>query len=105
MRASLDTMRCGVWIGEDRFEVQERPTPIPGPGQVRVRVEACGVCLTEVHSIQGAFGSSIPPRVMGHEFGGLVDQLGPDVNSVAVGTPVACAGNGGLAQYSVAPVR
>ena len=73
----MELMRCGVWVGDDHFEVQERPAPIPGPGQVRVRVAACGVCLTEVHSIQGAFGPSTPPRVMGHEIGGVVEQLGP----------------------------
>jgi L-iditol 2-dehydrogenase len=101
----MDVMRCGVWIGEDRFEVQERPKPVPGPGQVRVRVEACGVCLTEVHSIQGAFGPTQPPRVMGHEVGGVVDQLGPEVNSVAVGTRVACAGRGGFADYVVVPAE
>jgi L-iditol 2-dehydrogenase len=101
----MDVMRCGVWIGEDRFEIQERPKPEPGPGQVRVRVEACGVCLTEVHSIQSAFGPSRPPRVMGHEFGGIIDQLGPEVTSVAIGRPVACAGNGGFAEYVVVPAE
>jgi L-iditol 2-dehydrogenase len=101
----MDVMRCGVWIGEDRFEVQERPIPVPGPGQVRVHVEACGVCLTEVHSIQGAFGPSHPPRVMGHELGGIVDQLGAEVTTVALGTPVACAANGGFAEYVVVPAE
>src|SRR6185503_13570004 len=93
----------GIWLGDDHFEVQERPTPVPGPGEVRVCVTACGVCLTEVHSIQGAFGPSTPPRLMGHEFGGIVDRLGPDVTSVAIGTPVACAGRGGFAQSVVVP--
>jgi L-iditol 2-dehydrogenase len=101
----MDVVRCGVWIGEDRFEVQERPKPEPGPGQVRVRVKACGVCLTEVHSIQGAFGPSQPPRVMGHEIGGVVDLLGPDVTGFALGTPVACAGRGGFAEFVVAPAE
>jgi threonine dehydrogenase-like Zn-dependent dehydrogenase len=96
-------MQAGVWIGQDRFEVQERPIPEPAAGQVRVRVVAAGVCMTEVHSIQGAFGQSQPPRVMGHEIGGIVDELGPDVSGPAVGTPVACAGNGGFAEYFVAP--
>src|SRR5712691_2872422 len=38
--ASMQVMRCGVWLGEDRFEVQQRPTPVPASGQLRVRVEA-----------------------------------------------------------------
>jgi threonine dehydrogenase-like Zn-dependent dehydrogenase len=97
-------MRCGVWVGEDRFEVEERPTPVPGSGEVRVRVEACGVCLTDVHRIQQAFGPLQPPLVLGHEVGGIVDALGPDVNSIGVGTSVACAGRGGFADYLVLPV-
>jgi threonine dehydrogenase-like Zn-dependent dehydrogenase len=101
----MEVMRCGIWLGDDHFDVQERPKPVTGPGQVRVRIEACGVCLTEVHSIQGAFGPSAPPRLMGHEFGGLVDELGPEVTSVAVGTPVACAGAGGFAEYVVVPAE
>jgi 2-desacetyl-2-hydroxyethyl bacteriochlorophyllide A dehydrogenase len=99
----MELMRCGVWVGEDRFEVQEHPKPVPGPGEVRVRVEACGVCLTDVHGIQGAFGPRQPPQVLGHEFGGLIDQLGPDVTSVAVGTPVTCGARGGFAEYVVLP--
>ncbi len=101
----MDVMRCGVWLGDDHFEVQHRPTPIPGPGQVRVKVAACGVCLTEVHSIQGAFGPSNPPRIMGHEIGGTVDQLGPDVTTLEPGTPVACACNGGFVEYVVVPAE
>lgn len=101
----MELMRCGVWVGEDRFEVQEHPKPVPGPGEVRVRVEACGVCLTDVHNIQGAFGPSQPPRVLGHEFGGLIDELGPEVTSVAVGTPVTCAARGGFAEYVVLPAE
>ena len=99
----MELMHCGVWVGEDRFEVQEHPKPVPGTGEVRVRVEACGVCLTDVHSIQGAFGPPQPPRVLGHEFGGVIDQLGPEVTSVAVGTPVTCAARGGFAEYVVLP--
>src|SRR5205807_6016082 len=41
----------------------------------------------------------------GHEFGGIVDQLGREVNGVAVGTPVACAGRGGFAEYVVVPAE
>src|SRR5579859_2957520 len=99
----MELMRCGVWVGEDRFEVQDHAKPVAGRGEVRVRVEACGVCLTDVHSIQGAFGPAEPPRVLGHEFGGVIDQLGPDVTSVAVGTPVTCAARGGFAEYVVLP--
>ena len=98
-------MRCAVWVGgpefRPEFRIEERPAPEPGPGQVRVRVHACGVCLTEVHTIQGLFGEPKPPQLMGHEYGGVIDALGPGVPGPEVGTPVACAGRQGYAEHAV----
>src|SRR5262245_43331871 len=94
-------MRCAVWVGGPEFRIEERPAPEPGPGQVRVRVHACGVCLTEVHAIQWLFGESRPPLLMGHEYGGVIDALGPGVPGPAAGTPVACAGRQGYAELAV----
>lgn len=96
-------MRCAIWVGGRDFEIQERPLPEPEPGQVRVRVHACGVCLTEVHTIEGLFGQPQPPRLMGHEFGGTIEALGPGVQGLEVGTPVACAGRQGFAEQVVLP--
>jgi L-iditol 2-dehydrogenase len=94
-------MRCAVWVGGPDFRIEELPAPEPGRGQVRVRVHACGVCLTEVHTIQGLFGEPRPPRLMGHEYGGLIDALGPGVQGLEVGTPVACAGQEGYSEQVV----
>jgi Zn-dependent alcohol dehydrogenase len=58
---------------------------------VRIRVHACGVGMTDVHTIQEYFGPPGPRRLMGHESGGVVDAVGSDVASVEVGTPLACA--------------
>jgi L-iditol 2-dehydrogenase len=96
-------MRCAIWIGGRAFRVEERPVPEPGPGEVRVRVHACGVCLTEVHTIDGLLGQARPPALMGHEFGGIVDSLGAGVDAPAPGTAVACAGRQGYAEYAVLP--
>ncbi|HEV8634737.1 MAG TPA: zinc-binding dehydrogenase [Chloroflexota bacterium] len=94
-------MRCAVWTGGRDFRIEERPLPEPGPGQVRVRVHACGVCMTEVHTIEGQFGQPTPPRVLGHEWGGVVEAVGPDVPGVEVGRPVACAGQSGFAERAL----
>jgi D-arabinose 1-dehydrogenase-like Zn-dependent alcohol dehydrogenase len=65
-----------------KFEVREVPVPEPGPGQVRVRVRAAGVCLSDVHLIDGTL---TPPFLdgdevtLGHEVAGEIDALGPDV--------------------------
>jgi D-arabinose 1-dehydrogenase-like Zn-dependent alcohol dehydrogenase len=69
-------------ISSRKFEVREVPVPEPGPGQVRLRVRAAGVCLSDVHLIDG---SLTPPFLdgdevtLGHEVAGEIDALGPDV--------------------------
>ncbi len=97
----METTRCAVWIGGHEFQIEERPMPEPGPGEIRVRVHACGVCLTEVHSIAGHFGEPKPPRLMGHEYGGTIDAIGPDVSGLEIGMPVACAGQKGFSGHVV----
>jgi propanol-preferring alcohol dehydrogenase len=75
------------------LRLTERPVPEPGPGEVRVRVEACGVCGSDVFLQKGGFGDAVPfPVIPGHEAGGVVDALGEDVaatSDLAVGDQVA----------------
>jgi alcohol dehydrogenase, propanol-preferring len=56
----------------------ERPLPVPGAGQVRVRVRACGVCRTDLHLAEGDLAPRHPLTVPGHEIVGVVDLVGPD---------------------------
>src|SRR2546428_7998799 len=67
----------------------ERPVPEPGPGEVRVRVQACGVCGSDLFLQKGGFGADKLPRIPGHEAAGVVDALGPEVDGFAVGGQVA----------------
>jgi L-iditol 2-dehydrogenase len=99
-------MRRLMWVGGAAPELQACPTPEPGPGEVRVRVHACGVCMTEVHYADGLFPTPEPPPwVWGHEWCGTVDALGPDVSGIALGMPVSVAGRGGFAEQVVVPVE
>ncbi|MBM3316198.1 alcohol dehydrogenase, partial [candidate division WOR-3 bacterium] len=66
----------------------ELPLPEPGPGEVRVRVEACGVCRTDLHEVEGDIRLPRLPLVPGHEVVGVIDTLGPGVDSPAAGTRV-----------------
>lgn len=76
-------------VGEP-LHLSQRPIPMPGPGEVRVRVEACGVCGSDVFLQKGGFGAGVSlPVIPGHEAAGVVDALGEDVSSVAVGDQVA----------------
>jgi 2-desacetyl-2-hydroxyethyl bacteriochlorophyllide A dehydrogenase len=68
----------------------ERPVPEPGPGEVRLRVEACGVCGSDHFLQEGGFGPGIRmPVVPGHEAAGRVDALGPGVTDWAPGDQAA----------------
>jgi alcohol dehydrogenase, propanol-preferring len=67
-----------------------RPIPEAGPGEVRVRVEACGVCGSDVFLQKGGFGAKVTwPVVPGHEAAGIVDEVGDGVTGVAPGDQVA----------------
>ena len=67
-----------------------RPVPEPGPGEVRVRIEACGVCGSDVFLQKGGFGDKVAfPVIPGHEAAGVVDALGDGVAEVRPGDQVA----------------
>ena len=61
------------------FELVEREVPRPGPGQVRIRVQACGVCHSDSVVKDGLFPGIQYPRVPGHEIAGVIDDVGPGV--------------------------
>ena len=71
------------------LELVERPLPEPGPGEARVRVQACGVCGSDLFLQNGGFGADKLPVVPGHEAAGVVDAVGEGVDAVAVGDQVA----------------
>ncbi len=83
-------MRTALWLGEHNFEIQESPLPEPGAGEVRVKVHGCGICGTDLHGVQGLLGMYQPPRVLGHEYAGVIDAVGIGVSHLAVGDPVVC---------------
>jgi D-arabinose 1-dehydrogenase-like Zn-dependent alcohol dehydrogenase len=109
------------------FGVVEVPIPEPGPGQVRIKVEAAGVCLSDVHLIDGMLKPATPEGViitpeggtitLGHEVAGAIDALGPGVSGWQEGQRVLLDGaerhngrmltrgvnfDGGWAQYALA---
>ena len=75
-------MRAAVLVGPGRFEMQDAPVPQPGPGEVRVRLEGCGVCASNIEPWEGQPWSTYPgaPGGMGHEGWGVVDALGEGVS-------------------------
>lgn len=77
------------------LELVERSIPEPGRGQVRVRVQACGICHSDSFTKQGGFPGLRYPRVPGHEVIGLIDAVGPDVPEWKPGTRVGIGWHGG----------
>jgi D-arabinose 1-dehydrogenase-like Zn-dependent alcohol dehydrogenase len=71
-----------------QLRVVQRRTAEPGPGQVRIRVEACGICHTDAHTVNGTYPGLSLPRVPGHEVIGRIDALGPGVSRWKIGQRV-----------------
>lgn len=72
-------MKALVLTAYKHFEYCEVPEPQPGPEDVLVRVEACGICGSDVHGMDGSTGRRIPPIIMGHEAAGVIAQIGAAV--------------------------
>ena len=77
------------------FEVVDRPVPEPGRGQVRIKVEACGVCHSDVVVKEGNWPGLQYPRIPGHEIAGRIDAVGPDVTQWKLGQRVGVGWHGG----------
>lgn len=121
-----------VEIGKP-LQLREIALPEPGPGEIRVKVQAAGICHSDAHYRDGTASVARLPMTPGHEVAGVVDKLGPAVSDVAVGARVAlhylatcgqcdycvrgleqfCASgrmlgkhvDGGYAEYVLAPAR
>ena len=77
------------------FELVERDTPEPGPGQVRIKVEACGICHSDELVKEGFWPGLQYPRVPGHEIAGSLDALGAGVTAWQIGARVGAGWHGG----------
>ena len=71
-----------------RLTFSERPDPVPGPGEVRIKVSACGVCRTDLHVVDGELPDIPYPIIPGHEVVGRVDALGAGVGELKLGMRV-----------------
>lgn len=118
----MQTMKAGVLdFGSKDFSIREVLIPKPGHGEVRVKVGAAGVCLSDVHLISGLVAplrNANAVRTLGHEVAGTIDELGPGVSSWTHGDRVALQAviskpwgvdtmgvdyDGGWAEYVVVP--
>lgn len=77
------------------FEIKEREVPEPGPGHVRIKVQACGVCHSDVLTKEGLWPGIQYPRIPGHEVAGVVDAIGDGVTTWKRGQRVGVGWHGG----------
>src|SRR3954471_23503490 len=99
-------MQAAVLTGPRKLELRENPQPSPSRGEVRVRLEGCGVCASNLSMWEGMPWSQYPtePGSLGHEAWGYVDALGPGVTgTVKEGDRVVALTYNSYAQYDVAP--
>lgn len=99
-------MRAAILSGPGRAALHDVPCPEPGPGEVRIRVEGCGVCASNLIPWSGPEWMKFPtdPGALGHEGWGRVDAVGLGVESVAIGDRVAALSYNSYAEYDIAPV-
>ena len=74
-----------LYLPRQPLRLEQRPDPIPGPGELRLRVEACAVCRTDLHIVDGELPLPRLPLVPGHEIVGIVDDIGSDVRRFHLG--------------------
>ena len=77
-----------VWTSPGAVEVVQRPIPSPGPGQVLMQIRAAGICGTDLHILSGKHPEARTPLVPGHEFAGVVAEVGQGVDKSLVGARV-----------------
>jgi len=77
------------------FEIVEREIPNPSAGEVRIKVQACGICHSDVLTKEGAWPGIQYPRVPGHEVAGIIDEVGAGVSEWKKGQRVGVGWHGG----------
>jgi D-arabinose 1-dehydrogenase-like Zn-dependent alcohol dehydrogenase len=93
--AAVTTMTAQVPGPGAEFQIVEREIPAPSPGQVRIKVEACGVCHSDAFTKDGSWPGIEYPRVPGHEVVGIVDRTGAGVSEWKQGQRVGVGWHGG----------
>lgn len=108
-QASVDAplMRAAVVTGPGAVRIDHLPRPEPGPGQVRVKLEGCGVCASNLTPWAGPEWQSYPlrPGELGHEGWGVVDAVGEGVTDVQPGVRVATLSHASYAEYDIADAQ
>lgn len=99
-----ETMKAAVLIGPREFAIREVDVPRPGEGEVRLKLEGCGVCASNVPPWDGPewMNYPTPPGDLGHEGWGVVEEVGPGVTGLSAGDRVAALSGRSYAERDIA---
>ena len=81
-------MKAAIWHGGRDIRIEDLPKPVAGPEEILVKVKAAGICGSELHAYEGLSKRRSPPLVMGHEFAGVVEEVGERIAGMKVGDRV-----------------
>jgi threonine dehydrogenase-like Zn-dependent dehydrogenase len=82
-------MKGLVFYGNEILKWEDVPDVTPKDNEVKIKIKAAGICGSDVHGYQGITGRRIPPMIMGHEFSGIVVEVGKNVKNIKVNDRVA----------------
>src|ERR1700722_2637470 len=71
-----------------KLDIVDLPTPQPAEDELLIRIQACGICGSDVHGYDGSTGRRLPPIVMGHEAAGIVESVGSSIGNFQAGDRV-----------------
>jgi 2-desacetyl-2-hydroxyethyl bacteriochlorophyllide A dehydrogenase len=99
-------VKAAIYYGPRDIRVEEIDRPAPGPNEILVRVQACGICGSDLHTYRYGIFEELgielagrDGRVMGHELAGVVDEVGSAVSDIQVGERIAGVARGAYAEY------
>ena len=96
MATAIATMKAAqVSQAGTGFDIVEREIPEPGSGQVRIKVQACGICHSDSLTVEGLWPGIQYPRIPGHEVAGIVDAVGDGISGWQIGQRVGVGWHGG----------
>ena len=100
-----EKLRAAIVTAPGRVEIVEAPLPTPGPGEVRVRLDGCGVCASNLTPWAGPSWMRFPtePGGLGHEGWGVIDAIGGGVTDLSEGDRVAALTHHSFASHDVGP--
>src|SRR5438309_9435619 len=101
------TMRAAVLTGPNSLRIDRAAAPDPGAGQVRVRLQGCGVCASNLTPWEGPDWMQFPtaPGDLGHEGWGVIDAVGDEVSGFVPGDRVGALSGKSYAEYDAADAK